>query len=264
MNQLRCEVCGGETLIKEADVFRCADCGAYYSPAALRSQLQARTPEASATDAQPTPPPVPSGETPKQRYLQKLSTSVPFSEVIPRAEDEDTESHGRHILRIIGCCVPIAFFLFMFCMIIWGVMDATGISPDNEFANQLAREEIVDTWQAVDSDIVIEHVGCTGTTSTELSNEEKLAYLDQRRANSTRYTVDGVPYENFGAYLDAIEYDHTQHIWRTYYVTGTYKVADSVDTYTGTFQVEVLEKGGLSWEIRNTEVSVPEQLIPYA
>ena len=50
MGKLICEICGGNTLLKEGPHFRCADCGACYPAEQMKKMLDAQTAEKESTD----------------------------------------------------------------------------------------------------------------------------------------------------------------------------------------------------------------------
>lgn len=192
MGKLICEVCGGDTLMKQEDHFRCVTCGACYSPEHLKAMQEAPEKEAP--------------ETPEEPALLKETAR-------PKADRVTVIRIVRRILLIIALVAFVGF------VIINSMINSGGL-PDKEQAKSCVQSALTNyfaDYRNTDPDITLGaiHFDKVEAIKFKTREEDPVGYFADREkwANKNSQTVDISETSVKWAYIltETYDSDHKVH-----------------------------------------------------
>ena len=221
MGKLICEVCGGDTLMKQEDHFRCVTCGACYSPEHLKAMQEVPVP-----GILPAQPQIEAADIPEE-------TPAPEEAQKPKANWQKIGKLVRRILLIIALVAFVGF------AIINSMINSGGL-PDKEQAKSCVQSALTNyfaDYRNTDPDITLGaiHFDKVEAIKFKTREEDPVGYFADREkwANKNSQTVD---------------ISETSVKW-AYILTGTYDSDHKVHgALPGEFRcIYVFDKGENCW-----------------
>lgn len=193
MDKLICEICGGDTLIKQDDYFRCKECGACYSIEQL-----------------------------------KTTETTPQKETVAKTDTLKTKIKIPSLKKIIKhsfLLLPLALLIIFSVWLIHDILIEEGVFPDKEQVKKFAEFALKDTLDT-DKNVSLEtiHFDRVDAQIFYDRDEDPIGFFDSIEEPITFTDVNGKEYESQLAYYRSKHnnYDPTKSKKWAYILTGTY------------------------------------------
>ena len=211
MGKLICEVCGGDTLMKQEDHFRCVTCGACYSPEHLKAMQEAPVPE-----VQPEEP-------------QYEAAAIPVETPAPE-EVEKPKANWKKIGKLAGrILLAAALIVLVGSLLIDGMID-NGVLPNKEQAKSCVKSDLerrFSNYRDTDPDITLGaiYVDEVEAVKFKTREEDPVGYFAHLAKPIPFTDRNGTEHESILAYLESKyeDYDPEAGDKWAYIITGTYE-----------------------------------------
>lgn len=248
MGKLMCEICGGETLLKEGARFRCTGCGAYYSPEDLKGMLNAPVvEECVAVPPQEAPVPV---EVHEEHNTEKVAP--------PRSK-----AKTKTIITII---VVAVIALGLLALIFGAIISSSGLVPQKAKAKELAEKAF--DHRITNENITVGNLRFTSVTAIQFQTREEdcFGYFEDLELPVTVTDQNGneTKYKDYYTYYSEVfgtQFDPEADVKWAYTLAGTY---DAFHTEHGDIQGEftiICVQSGNSWRTTEIEFGASEETL---
>lgn len=218
MEKLICEICGGETLLKQEDHFRCAKCGVCYSSEQLKQMLACPAAPAELEIAECRE----ESEQTEGAQLDTCSDNVQTQE--PKtASPRRTRKIGKILLWVLVSSIPVSIVLFL----IWSSMRQSGVIPIKASAKTNAESHL--EYRITDGNMTVNNVHFHSVKAQKFKtrDEDSVGYFAYMEKPLKLHNADGTvtEYESHFEHLHARfgeTYDPEMDVKWAYTLTGTY------------------------------------------
>ena len=211
MGKLICEVCGGDTLMKQEDHFRCVTCGACYSPEHLKAMQEAPVP-----GIPPAQPQIEAAEIP-------VEAPAPEEAQKPKA---NWQKIGKLVRRIL---LAAALIVLPGSLLIDGMID-NGVLPDKEQAKSCVKSDLerrFSDYRDTDPDITLGAIYFDEVEAVKFKTREEdpVGYFARIEKPIPFTDRNETKHESILAYLESKyeDYDPEAGDKWAYIITGTYE-----------------------------------------